>query len=102
MGPVTCLTDNLIAACGRRREVVSLSLGTCAARDYAGTGVGGGAFRIDEQAETPLAEQMWECPPSWVFSSEGGGQRGADGPEPQGAPVESMQRGVAGPRSPEA
>lgn len=80
--PVNDTTDRLVALCGRLREVVLPSLGSHAAREHAGTAVGGDVtFGIDELAEQMLIEHMRAELPDWAFYSEDGGLQGAPDPE---------------------
>ena len=75
-------TQRLVELCGRLRQVVLPSLGLRAARDHAGTAVGGDVtFSIDEQAEDLLVELMRTELPTWAFYSEDGGLQGASDPE---------------------
>ncbi|MFA4965160.1 MAG: inositol monophosphatase family protein [Thermoleophilia bacterium] len=75
-------TERLVALCARLREVVLPSLGSHAAREHAGTAVGGDVtFAIDELAEDLLMEHMRDELPTWAFYSEDGGLQGAPDPE---------------------
>lgn len=75
-------TEILVDLCARLRQVVLPALGAHAARDVAGTAVGGDVtFGIDELAENLLVEHMRDALPTWAFYSEDGGLQGATDPE---------------------
>lgn len=75
-------TDTLIDLCESIREAVLPMHGARAARDHAGTAIGGDVtFGIDEVAERLLVRHMQEMLPTWAFYSEDGGLQGAVDPE---------------------
>ena len=75
-------TSRLVDLCARLREVALPALGQHAARDHAGTAVGGDVtFGLDELAEKLLVEYMRDELPTWAFYSEDGGLQGSSDPE---------------------
>ncbi|HEY5388375.1 MAG TPA: inositol monophosphatase family protein [Thermoleophilia bacterium] len=75
-------TERLVDLCARVRQVVLPALGAHAARDVAGTAVGGDVtFGIDQLAEDLLVGHMRDALPTWAFYSEDGGLQGATDPE---------------------
>ena len=75
-------TERLVDLCARLRRVVLPALGARAAREVAGTAVGGDVtFGIDQLAEDLLVEHMRDELPTWAFYSEDGGLQGAADPE---------------------